>query len=135
MMVLLALHSRLAHVGAGAVGRLQPGLKRNDQLVIQTCPACIQAKMVRRPYLDIPPELKATKPGEVISADVLNPSATSAGGAKYLRDIVYQFTGFIEVYAQKHIHPETGETSLPHFLQVCKNSFGVTVGTLRADAS
>ena len=43
---LLALHSRLAHVGAGAVGRLQPGLKRNEQLVIQTCPACIQAKMV-----------------------------------------------------------------------------------------
>ena len=78
---LLALHSRLAHVGAGAIGRLQPGLKRNEQLVIQTCPACIQAKMVQRPYLDIPPELRATKPGKVISADVLNPSATSAGGA------------------------------------------------------
>ena len=77
--------------------------------------------MVRRPYLDIPPELKATKPGEVISADVLNPTATSAGGAKYLLVIVDQFTGFIEVYAQKHIHPETGETSLPHFLRVCKN--------------
>ena len=37
------------------------------------------------------------------------------------------------MYAQKHIHPERGETSLPHFLQVCKNSFGVTVGTLHAD--
>ena len=64
---------------------------------------------------------------------MLNPSATSAGGAKYLLVIVDQFTGFIEVYAQKHIHPETSETSLPHFLQVCNNSFGVTVGTLRAD--
>ena len=89
--------------------------------------------MVRGPYLDVPPELRATKPGEIISADVLNPSATSAGGAKYLLVIVDQFTGFIEVYAQKHIHPETGETSLPQFLQVCKNSFGVTIGTLRAD--
>ena len=37
------------------------------------------------------------------------------------------------MYAQKHIHSETGETSLPHFLHVCKNSFGVTIGTLRAD--
>ena len=96
---LLALHSRLAHVGTGAVGKLQPGLKRNEQLVIQTCRACIQAEMVRRPYLDIPPELKATKPGEVISADVLNPSATSAGGAEYLLVVVDQFTRFIEVYA------------------------------------
>ena len=43
---LLALHSRLEHVGAGAIDRLQRGLKRNEQLVIQTCPACIQAKMV-----------------------------------------------------------------------------------------
>ena len=43
---LLALHSRLAHVGAGAIGRLQPGLKLNEQLVIQSCPACIQAKVV-----------------------------------------------------------------------------------------
>ena len=43
---LSALHSRVAHVGAGAIGRLQPGLKRNEQLVIQSCPACIHAKMV-----------------------------------------------------------------------------------------
>ena len=31
---LLALHSRLAHVWAGAIGRLQPGLKLNKRLVI-----------------------------------------------------------------------------------------------------
>ena len=86
----MALHSRLAHVGAGAIGRLQPGLKQNEQLVIQSCPACIQAKMVRRPYLDVPPEQRATKPGKVISADVFNPSATSAGGARYLLVVVVE---------------------------------------------
>ena len=90
--------------------------------------------MVRRPYLDIPPELKATKPGEVIYADVLNLYATSAEGAKYLLVIVDKFTGFIEVYVRKHIYPETGETSLPHFLQECRNSFGVTAGTVHADS-
>ena len=58
---LLALHSCLAHVGAGAVGRLQPGLKRKEQLVIQTCPTCIQAKMVQKPSFDIPPGKQANQ--------------------------------------------------------------------------
>ena len=40
---------------------------------------------------------------------------------------------FIEVYAQKFIHPTTGDVSLPHFIRVCNNSFGVNIGTLRAD--
>ena len=61
---LLAMHARLAHVGAAAVCKLHPGLARKEMQVIQSCEACLQAKMVRRSYPDVPAGLKARRPGE-----------------------------------------------------------------------
>ena len=127
------MHARLAHVGAASVGRVHKQLTQADLAVIHTCPQCLEAKMVRRSYLSVSAALKATRPGEFVSADILNPSATSVGGAKYLLVIIDQYTGFIEVYAQKFIHPTIGEVNLPHFIRDCHNSFGVRIGTLRAD--
>ena len=89
--------------------------------------------MVRRSYPSMSAALKAKRPGELVSADILNPSASSVGGAKYLLVIVDQYTRFIKVYAQKFIHPTTGDVNLLHFIRVCHNSFGVSIGTLRAD--
>ena len=65
--------------------------------------------------------------------DVLNLKTESLGGAKYLLVLVDQFSGFLEIYAQKHIHPTTGEVSIPHSICVVKNSFTKSVSTLRAD--
>ena len=45
---LQAMHARLTHVGAGAVCKLHLGLTRKEMQVIQSCEACLQAKMVRR---------------------------------------------------------------------------------------
>ena len=54
---LLAMHARFAHVGAAAVCKLYPGITRSQMHVIQSCESCLQAKMVRRSYPDVPAEL------------------------------------------------------------------------------
>ena len=115
---LLAVHARLAHVGAEAVCKLHPGLTRREMQVIQSCEACLQAKMVRRSYPDVPAGLKARRPGEIISTDIIIPTATSVGGAKYLLILIYQFTSLLEIVPQRHIHPTTREVNIPHFVNV-----------------
>ena len=73
------------------------------------------------------------RPGEIISVDVLNPSAETVGGGKYLLLLIDQFTSFLEEYVQKLPHPTTGRVSIPQFVNVCANAFDVKIGTLRAD--
>ena len=89
--------------------------------------------MPRRPYRCVPDVFNATRPAEVISVDILNPKTESVGEHKYLLVLVDLFSGFLEIYAQKHIHPTIGEVSIPHFVRVVKNSFAKSVSTLRAD--
>ena len=110
---LLAMHARLAHVGAEAVCKLHPGLTRREMEVIQSCEACLQAKMVRRSYPDVPAGLKARRPGEIVSANIMIPTATSVGCAKNLLVMIDQFTSFLEIVPQRHVHPTTGEVSIP----------------------
>ena len=124
------MHARLAHVGVEAVCKLHPGLTRREMQVIQSCETCLQAKMVRRSYPDVPAKLKARRPGEVVSTNIMIPTVTSVGDSKYLLVLIDQFTSFLEIVPQRHIHPTTGEVSIPHFVNVCKNAFGVVVGTL-----
>ena len=87
--------------------------------------------MTRRPYRSVPAVWKATRPGEIISVDVLNPSAETVEGGKYLLVLIDQFTSFLEVYVQKILHPTTGKDSIPHFVNICANAFNVNIGTLR----
>ena len=75
----------------------------------------------------------ATRLGEVISADVLNPSAVTVGGGKYLLVLIDQFTSFLVVYVQKILHPSIGIESIPLFVHICANAFNVNIGNLRAD--
>ena len=53
--------------------------------------------MVRRSYLDIPAELKTKRPGEIVSVDIMIPTATSVGGVKYLLVLIDQITSFLEI--------------------------------------
>ena len=53
------------------------------------------------------------------------PTATSVGGAKYLLVLIDQFTSFLEIVPRRHIHPTIVEVSIPHFVNVCKNAFGM----------
>ena len=41
--------------------------------------------------------IKARQPGEIVSADILIPTATSVGSAKYLLVLIDQLTSFLEV--------------------------------------
>ena len=113
--------------------RVHHGITDEEVAAIRECPSCVQSKFVKRSFVTVPVSAKALIPGEVVSADILDPSTVSIGGHKYLLVLVDQFTGFLEVYAQKHKNPTSGSVSIPHFARVCKNAFGVNIKTLRAD--
>ena len=66
----------LPHVGAASVGRVHKQLTQGELAVICSRPQCLEAKMVRRSYPSVSAALKATRPGELVSADILNPLAT-----------------------------------------------------------
>ena len=90
---------------ATSVGRIQTILTQAELAVIRTYPPCFEAKLVRRSYFSVTAAFKATRPRDLISADIPNPSTTSVGGTKYVLVIIDQYTRFIDVYVQKFIHP------------------------------
>ena len=63
------------------------------------------------------------------SVDILNPSAETVGGGKYVLLLIDQFASFLEMYVQKLLHPTTGRVSIPPFVNVCANAFDVKIGT------
>ena len=76
----LELHEQMAHVGAHHMKMMFPGLTTEDLANVSACTACLAAKMTRRPYRSVPKVWKATRLGEIISVDVLNPSAETVEG-------------------------------------------------------
>ena len=123
----------LAHASGKSVQRAHQGITDEEVAAIRECSSCVQSKFVKRSFKVVPASVKALIPSEVVSAHILASTAVSVGGHKYLLVLVDQSSGFLEIYAQTHKNPTSGSVSIPHFVRMCKNAFGVNIKTLRAD--
>ena len=100
----LQLNEQMAHEGAYHMKKMFPELTTADLANVSACTACQTAKMTCTLCRYVPAVWKAARPGEINSVDVLNPSAITVGGGKYLLVVIDQFTRFLEAYIQRILH-------------------------------
>ena len=80
----LELHQKMCHVNASKMHHAFPSLTPLQLQAILQCSVCAACKMHRRPFKAVLAELKATRPGAVLSMDLSYWPTPSPGGAKHL---------------------------------------------------
>ena len=88
--VALELYQKLCHVNASEMLHAFPSLSPL-QAILQ-CSVCAACKMHRRSFKTVRAELKATRPGAVLSMDLSYWPTPSPGGAKHLFVLHGQFS-------------------------------------------
>ena len=68
--------------------RVYRGIRDEEVAAIRECSSCVQSEFVKRSFITASVSVKALIPGEVVSGDILDPTAMSIGGHKYLLVLV-----------------------------------------------
>lgn len=131
-------HVRMGHISQGGLMELArqgklPGIdvaKFTQQQPMSTCAACIQGKMIRKPFPKAASR-RTTRKLELVHADVSGQMTTESGKSRYFIIFVDDFTRCVSLYLM-----ETKGQALERFAQylvdVC-NPEGLQLGTLRTD--
>ena len=102
----LELHQKLCHVNASKMQHAFPSLTPLHLGTILQCSLCAACHIHRRPIKAIFAELKATRPGAVLSMDLSYSPAPSLGGAKHLLVMHDQFSTLFASAPCLHVHPK-----------------------------
>ena len=68
--VALEVYQKMCHANASEMHHAFPSLTPLQLQAILQCSVCAACKMYKRPFKAVPAELKAARPGEILSIDL-----------------------------------------------------------------
>ena len=127
----LELHRKMCHVNASDMHHAFPSQTALQLQAILQCTVCAACKMHKRPFKAVPAELKATRPGAILSMDLSYRPTPSPGGAKNLLVLHDQFSTLIA--CTPLIHKSEAPDVIQQFIVTSENSFGISVAVVHSD--
>ena len=127
----LELHQKLCHVNASDMHHAFPSLTALQLQAILQCSVCAACKMHRRPFKAVPTELKATRPGAILSMDLSYWPTPSPGGTKHLLVLHDQFSTLIA--CAPLIQNSDASDIIHQFILTSEKSFGISIAVVHSD--